>query len=407
MSALPLPEHVLARYRHDGWTPDRQRHFLEAIAEGRTVEQACRHVDLTVSSAYALRKRAAGAAFALGWRAAQLHAREALQDRMWTRALDGYTETTTRPDGSVIARHKFDNRLAMAMLTRLDRLADDSDAAGAFGRAARIAAQDFDNFLDTLAEGEPADAAGWLTAHLRADVPEPFAPVALLRTAHRYLREAEAPANDDAPDAQADAAAWAAIDAVDTADLDPAERQGWTADQWARGEAAGLVTPVDPPKAVTNPPQPPLPADAPHAGGRSGHRGGARGARGARHARAGWGRGASGDDGWSAADGWTGPDGWNAAGGRDGPPRYFTWRIAADAPDRIWYTCFPPPDGFDGLERGTWGDDAYWRSCTVAEAQAAEATLARDLEDRRQQDAARRDECFGFEIDCDAVDWSA
>jgi hypothetical protein len=52
--------------RHDGWTPERQHAFLSALAEGQTVERACRLVGLTVSSAYALRRRAAGAAFALG-----------------------------------------------------------------------------------------------------------------------------------------------------------------------------------------------------------------------------------------------------------------------------------------------------------------------------------------------------
>ena len=52
--------------RHDGWTPDRQRIFLSAIAEGDTVERACRLTGLSVSSAYAFRQRAAGAAFALG-----------------------------------------------------------------------------------------------------------------------------------------------------------------------------------------------------------------------------------------------------------------------------------------------------------------------------------------------------
>lgn len=62
--------------RHDGWTPDRQRAFLSAIADGLTVERACRLVGLTVSSAYALRQRAAGAGFALGWRAANLLARD-------------------------------------------------------------------------------------------------------------------------------------------------------------------------------------------------------------------------------------------------------------------------------------------------------------------------------------------
>lgn len=37
--------------RHDGWPPDRRRAFLSAIADGETVERACRLVGLFVASA--------------------------------------------------------------------------------------------------------------------------------------------------------------------------------------------------------------------------------------------------------------------------------------------------------------------------------------------------------------------
>ncbi|MDX3885722.1 MAG: hypothetical protein QHC65_14975 [Sphingomonas sp.] len=110
--------------RRDGWTPERQRAFLEAVAEGHTVEAACRIVGLSVASAYAFRRRANGAAFALGWQAAALQAREKLADILLSRAIDGQVETVTRANGDVIERHRFDNRLATAMLTRMDRLAD-------------------------------------------------------------------------------------------------------------------------------------------------------------------------------------------------------------------------------------------------------------------------------------------
>ena len=48
---ITATEQVLARYRYDGFTPDRQRHSLNAIAEGKTVEQACHSVDIAVSPA--------------------------------------------------------------------------------------------------------------------------------------------------------------------------------------------------------------------------------------------------------------------------------------------------------------------------------------------------------------------
>lgn len=63
---LPDPEDLSDSGRRDGWTAQRQRAFLEALAEGHSVEDACRIVGMTHQSAYALRRRAAGAAFALG-----------------------------------------------------------------------------------------------------------------------------------------------------------------------------------------------------------------------------------------------------------------------------------------------------------------------------------------------------
>ena len=78
--------------RLDGWTPDRQRDFLMAVSEGHTVEAACRIVGLSVASAYALRRRAGGSAFAIGWQAACLHARERLADILLSRAIAGQLE---------------------------------------------------------------------------------------------------------------------------------------------------------------------------------------------------------------------------------------------------------------------------------------------------------------------------
>lgn len=205
------------RLRHDGWTAARQRTFLESIAEGCTVDEACRLVGLSPASAYAFRRRAAGAAFAAGWNGANLLARERLTATLYARAIDGFTETVTRPDGSTFERHRFDNRLGLHMLRRLDAQAE----GGAEGAAARLIAQEFDAFLDTLDDG-PARAGLFLAA--RTGTAADLEPVAALARADRFARVGRAlPAE------------------VDVADLDPAARAGWTADQWCRAEAAGLV----------------------------------------------------------------------------------------------------------------------------------------------------------------------
>src|SRR5436853_7743076 len=57
--ALPDFTPVPRRYRHDGWTPERQRAFIEALADTGCVDRAARMVNMAQTNCYAL-KRAAG-----------------------------------------------------------------------------------------------------------------------------------------------------------------------------------------------------------------------------------------------------------------------------------------------------------------------------------------------------------
>ncbi len=73
---------ITASRRGDGWTGERQRAFCEALAQGDSVAAACRSLGLSVASAYAFRSSARGAAFAIGWSAAQLLQRHRLADEL-------------------------------------------------------------------------------------------------------------------------------------------------------------------------------------------------------------------------------------------------------------------------------------------------------------------------------------
>lgn len=108
--------------RHDGWTPFYRRLFLEVLAETGRVSLACEYCQLTPQSAYKLRAR--DPLFAAGWDAACEIARAPLADALYEKAMDGVTETVTR-DGEVVAeRHRFDSRLSIAVLHRLDKRCD-------------------------------------------------------------------------------------------------------------------------------------------------------------------------------------------------------------------------------------------------------------------------------------------
>jgi hypothetical protein len=143
--------------RNDGWTPERIRVFLEALADLGTVEDAARVAGMSRSSAYAFRRREEGRAFAEAWDGAVLLARPVLADALMSRAMHGCVELIVR-DGEVWGeRHRFDNRHAMAMLTRLDQKALAADDKSV---TARLVAGAFDAFVDIVCAGggEAADA---------------------------------------------------------------------------------------------------------------------------------------------------------------------------------------------------------------------------------------------------------
>jgi hypothetical protein len=288
--------------RADGWTAAAQRRFLEAIADGQHVDCACRIVGLTRASAYAFRRSAAGAGFALGWRAASLVARDAVADALMVRAFDGQTDTYTRADGQTVTRQRLDNGLALRLLGRLDRLAEtapDADSA-----AARLVAQEFDAFLASVERDDGPARAGLFLARRAgglagegADAARDLAPIYALAAADRLARTGVATAEE-----------------VPVADLDPAARADWTAEQWQRAEAAGLLALAVPPAA----------ADAP-------------GRQECQH-----------------------------SDGSEDPDAPVWW----DKDESEWRTRFPPPPGFCGREDGDPADLGYQRELTEEEALA-------------------------------------
>ena len=163
------------------WSLPRQRAFLEYFAQSGSVSRAAAHVGVSPRAAYDLRHRRDGLLFAVGWGAAVLLARLRLADLLLERAIDGVEEvavrTGTAEDGSAeIRRRKYDGRLGMALLTRLDRMAGEAAEADLHEAALhRAVAQDFESFLDRLApphahDGDvPGDAAP--AADARSDTP--------------------------------------------------------------------------------------------------------------------------------------------------------------------------------------------------------------------------------------------
>jgi hypothetical protein len=150
------------RLRHDGWTPARQRTFLERFAECGVIAEACQAAGMSARAAYNLRDR--DPLFAAGWDAACLKARPRLADEVFSRSMTGVVERIYK-DGVVVAeRHRHDNRLSMAVLARLDARLDRAVAQVNAGGAAPhldLAAR-WDEFLAALGEDRRADVAALL-----------------------------------------------------------------------------------------------------------------------------------------------------------------------------------------------------------------------------------------------------
>ena len=150
--------------RVDGWTFARQATFLMTLSETGLVSEACKIAEMSVASAYALRREARGRAFALGWRAAHLLARDRLEDVLLEAAITGVESVTERIEGTSF-RRSLNGNLSMAVLNRLDkRAAALDDRAMMVARSISAAFEDFislvldgsdDNAVDTFLEAHP------------------------------------------------------------------------------------------------------------------------------------------------------------------------------------------------------------------------------------------------------------
>jgi hypothetical protein len=127
---------------------------------------------------------------------------------------------------------------------------------------------------------------------------------------------------------------------IETHDLDPAARTGWTAEQWVRAEAAGLVAFAAPAEPARHSPLSPLHPEP------------------------------------------------EAETNDDDEPVWW------DDIEEQWRTRFAPPDHFYGDQEGEFGDEEYSRTLTPEEEEAVEARHRVRLADRCSAGAAERDAWF-------------
>ncbi|MCI4590487.1 hypothetical protein MOK15_10305 [Sphingobium sp. BYY-5] len=116
LAQLPDFKAVPRRYRHDGWTPERQRAFIAALADMGSVKAAARSIGMTSESAYCPRRQRGVEGFAAAWLAALDHGVRRLEDIALERAIHG-VEVPVYSYGKLVGtRRVFNDRLLMFML---------------------------------------------------------------------------------------------------------------------------------------------------------------------------------------------------------------------------------------------------------------------------------------------------
>jgi len=122
------------RYRHDGWTPERQRTFIQILARIGVVAFAARAAGMSRKSAYELLKRAGpDSGFARAWREAQAAGRRNGWFAAIGRALDGVEQPYFYGGLKRGTRRVYDDRLLIAALRAIER-AQRGDLPGSEGR---------------------------------------------------------------------------------------------------------------------------------------------------------------------------------------------------------------------------------------------------------------------------------
>ena len=164
---------VRRRPRLDGWTEEKQRRFIEVLADTGQVGLAAKAVGMTRETAYRLRRSEHGAAFARAWDAARHHAGSLLEDMAFERAIEGLEQNVYDGNGEVVCtRRIYNDRLLRFLLTHLKPERYGSGAA-------RPAAVPGDG--DAAGAGPALPAPGTVEACLRAlEPPLPAPPETLL-----------------------------------------------------------------------------------------------------------------------------------------------------------------------------------------------------------------------------------
>ena len=130
---------VRRRPRYDGWTAEKQRLFIETLADTGVISRAAKTVGMSPKSAYRLRRSAHGAAFARAWDSAREYAGCALEDIAFERAIEGVEHDVYDQYGEVICTKRvYNDRLLTFLLRHIKPERYAPDATGIAGPTSEL-----------------------------------------------------------------------------------------------------------------------------------------------------------------------------------------------------------------------------------------------------------------------------
>ncbi len=107
---------VPCKQRENGWSPARQKAFIQTLAETGSVTRAAKSVNLTAPGAYYLRRHPKGGEFRKAWEAALEMAMGYLKDLAFERTIEGQLEPVWQRGKLVGYKRKFSDQLLIFML---------------------------------------------------------------------------------------------------------------------------------------------------------------------------------------------------------------------------------------------------------------------------------------------------
>lgn len=145
------------------WTGQVKARFLDSLAQRGNVRAACKRVGLSAETAYRQRRR--DPAFARAWAAAMALARRVGEQVLADRAIDGVEEEVWYRGELCGTRVRYDARLLLAHLARLDSAVDETALADAdrFDELlAVIAGEEMPGDFDFDEQGAPIDRESFI-----------------------------------------------------------------------------------------------------------------------------------------------------------------------------------------------------------------------------------------------------